>query len=100
MLDEFNRYTDESKRKFDIVAAVAMALLADEELQGVVPKKIEKVIDNWQEIGYYTDQNGNRRYGVLPKKNEQIRFNNNFVQPYVNLGVRTSDPRLYFGDLS
>jgi len=34
MLDELNRYTDENKRKFGIVAAVAMALLADEELQG------------------------------------------------------------------
>lgn len=41
MLDELNRYTDENKGKFDIVAAMAMALLADEELQGVVPKKIE-----------------------------------------------------------
>jgi hypothetical protein len=38
MLDELNRYTDENKRKFDIIAAMAMALLADEELQGVVPK--------------------------------------------------------------
>jgi hypothetical protein len=32
MLDELNRYTDENKRKFDIVAAACMALLADEEL--------------------------------------------------------------------
>lgn len=32
MLDELNRYTDENKRKFDIVASMAMALLADEEL--------------------------------------------------------------------
>jgi hypothetical protein len=55
MLDEFNRYTDENKRKFDIVAAAAMALLADEELQGVVPKKVEEVKDTWQDIGYYTD---------------------------------------------
>ena len=47
MLDELNRYTDENKRKFDIVAAVAMALLADEELSGVVPRGVEKVVDSW-----------------------------------------------------
>ena len=47
MLDEFNRYTDENKKKFDIVAAVAMALLADEELQGIVPKVVEEVKDTW-----------------------------------------------------
>ena len=38
MLDELNRYTDENKRKFDIIAAMSMAELADEELSGVVPK--------------------------------------------------------------
>jgi hypothetical protein len=47
MLDEFNRYTDENKRKFDIVASAAMALLADEELQGTVPKVLEEVKDTW-----------------------------------------------------
>ena len=67
MLDELNRYTDENKRKFDIVASMAMALLADEELQGVVPKKIESEVDVWQDIGYYTDEYGRRRYGVIPK---------------------------------
>ena len=41
MLDELHRYNDENKRKFDIVAAMAMAELADEELSGVVPKKID-----------------------------------------------------------
>jgi hypothetical protein len=38
MLDELHRYNDENKRKFDIVAAMGMAELADEELTGVVPK--------------------------------------------------------------
>lgn len=101
MLDEFNRYTDENKRKFDIVAATAMALLADEELQGVVPKAIEEVKETWQDIGFYTDEQGRRRYGALPQKSQQIRFNNNnFGQLYDDLGPRTSDPRLYSGYLS
>lgn len=100
MLDEFNRYTDENKKKFDIVAAVAMALLADEELQGTVPKVVEEVKDTWQDIGFYTDQYGRRRYGTLPRNTPQILFNNNFGQLYDDLGPRTSNTRLYSGYLS
>lgn len=100
MLEEFNKYTDENKRKFDIVAAAAMALLADEELQGVVPKAVEEVKDTWQDIGFYTDEYGRRRYGTLPRNTSQIRFNNNFGQLYDDLGPRTSNTRLYSGYLS
>lgn len=93
MLDELNRYTDENKRKFDIVASVAMALLADEELQGQTPKIVEDRKDSWQDIGYYTDDLGNRRYGIIPNIKNQILSNNYFQ--YDNYGIRSSDPRLY-----
>ena len=99
MLDEFNRYTDENKRKFDIVASVAMALLADEELQGIVPKRVEEIKDTWQDIGFYTDLEGRRRYGVIPKQNNQILTNNNFGQLYDDNRIRTSNTRLLEGYL-
>lgn len=99
MLDEFNRYTDENKRKFDIVAATAMCELADEELSGVVPKQLEVQKDTWQDIGYYKDSQGNIRWGVIPKKDEiTVNYNNNFGQ-YVDTGYRTSDTRIYQGYL-
>ena len=95
MLDEFNRYTDENKRKFDIVASVAMCELADEELSGVIPKQVTVQNDTWQDIGYYTDEHGCKRWGVIPKVNNiEINFNNNFGQ-YVDYGYRTSDSRVY-----
>lgn len=95
MLDEFNRYTDENKRKFDIVAAVAMCELADEELAGVIPKQVEVQSEVWQDIGYYTDEHGCKRWGVIPKQNNvEVNFNNNFGQ-YVDYGYRTSDSRIY-----
>lgn len=99
MLDEFNRYTDENKRKFDIVASAAMALLADEELQGIVPKRVEEIKDTWQDIGFYTDLEGRRRYGVIPKQNNQILTNNNFGQLYDDNRIRTSNTRLLEGYL-
>ena len=42
MLDELNRYTDENKTKFDIIAAMGMTELADEELSGIVPNEVKK----------------------------------------------------------
>ena len=68
ILDELNRYTDENKGQFDIVESFAMALLADEELQGMTPKAIEVVKEADNEIGFYTDENGIKRWGVIPKK--------------------------------
>lgn len=95
MLDEFNRYTDENKRKFDIVAAVAMCELADEELAGVIPKTTVVENNTWQDIGYYIDDNGCKRWGVIPNQNMiEINFNNDFGQ-YVNHGYRTSNPQFY-----
>lgn len=100
MLDELNRYTDENKRKFDIVAAAAMALLADEELSGVVPRGVEKVVDSWQDIGFYTDEQGYRRYGRIPKpNNNNIIINNNFNLEDDYNRIRTSNTRIYSGYL-
>lgn len=38
MLEQLLNYSYENKRKFDIVAAMSMAEMADEELMGFVPK--------------------------------------------------------------
>ncbi len=98
MLDEFNRYTDENKGKFDIVAAVAMAELADEELQGVVPKVSRQEEDVFEDIGYYYDENGYKRFGVIPKRQTfQTNFKNYTESNYGQF--KTSDPRYNQGML-
>lgn len=92
MLDELIRYTDENKRKFDIIAAMGETELASEELNGLVPKKCEEVQEKFEVIGYYNDENGIKHYGVIPKQ-EQPKIRYNFNLKYDNLGNRTSDPR-------
>lgn len=99
MLDELNRYNDENKRKFDIIASMAMALLADEELQGIVPRNVEEVKQSWQDIGFYIDAQGRKRYGVIPKQNSQILISNKFGQLYDDTRIRTSNTRLSSGYL-
>lgn len=67
-LDQLNKYTDENKGKFDIVAAMAMAELADEELNDVLPKKVDQEVKKFQDIGYYKDEKGYTRFGIIPKQ--------------------------------
>ena len=94
MLDELNRYTDEHKRKFDIVAAMAMAELADEELTGLVPKQIKQEDDTWDDIGFYVDEKGHRRWGVIPKTYKpEINVNMKFEILDDHSRIRSSDPR-------
>ena len=99
MLDELNKYSDENKRKFDIVAAFGMALLADEELSGYVPKQVNKIDDEWYDIGYYVDEYGYKRKGRIPKTNASISVNNEFNEFNDYAPNRTSDPRRRTGYL-
>lgn len=95
VLDELNRYSDENKRKFDIVAAFSMALLADEELSGVVPRKVKTEADTYQNVGYYTDENGIKRWGVIPHKSKiEVGWNNDWIYDQSS-GIRSTDPRAY-----
>lgn len=66
-LDQLNLYTDENKGKFDIVAALGMAEIADEELRDITPKRTESQAHIFQDIGYYKDDQGYTRFGVIPK---------------------------------
>jgi len=79
MLNELIKYSFLNKRKFDIVAAMGMCELADEELMGNAPRSSTKVNKEWQDIGYYTDENGYKQFGVIPKVLPQ--HNPNFTQP-------------------
>ena len=98
MLDELNRYTDENKRKFDIIAAMSMAELADEELSGVVPKQTKQEDDTWDDIGFYIDDNGHKRWGIIPKTQQpNINVNHKFDILDDNAGIRSSDPRKRLG---
>lgn len=96
MLEQLKRYSDEKKRKFDYVAAMGMALLADEELHGVSIKAVQEDNNEFQDIGYYFDERGYRRFGIIPKKNDhKMIYNPNYYDDDTG-GVRTSNPRIYY----
>lgn len=66
MLDDMLNYSIENKRKFDIIAAMICAEIGDEDMTGLTPAVISSIKNQWRDIGYYIDENGYRRRGVIP----------------------------------
>lgn len=70
MLEQLLNYSYDEKRKFDIVAALGQAEIADEELTGVTPSSINTIKKQWEDIGYYRNEKGYLEYGVIPTRNK------------------------------
>lgn len=66
MLDELLNYSYENKRKFDMIAAMICAEIGDEDMTGLNPTILNTIKNQWRDIGYYIDENGYRRRGVIP----------------------------------
>lgn len=96
MLQQLSSYNDENKKKFDIIAAMGMCELADEELTGITPKAVQQVDDTFQDFGYYFDENGIRHFGIIPKKEDiTVRWNNEYSNFQSYGSERTSNPRYF-----
>ena len=99
ILDELQKYNPENKRKFDIVAALGMLELADQELSARVPVKVEKATDDkFQDFGYWRDSKGYLHRGIIPKKEKQeikyaeFREDREAYDPFA---IETSDTRYH-----
>ena len=99
ILDELQKYNPENKRKFDIVAALGMLELADQELSARVPVKVEKDTDDkFQDFGYWRDSKGYLHKGIIPKKEKQeikyaeFREDREAYDPFA---IETSDTRYH-----
>ena len=80
MLNQLLKYSYENKGKFDIVAAMQMAEIADEELSELVPVAVKDVKKEFQDIGYYKDEKGYLHFGIIPKQIKQPQAKVNWNQ--------------------
>ena len=80
MLNQLLKYSYENKGKFDIVAAMQMAEIADEELSELVPVAVKDIKKEFQDIGYYKDEKGYLRFGIIPKQIQQQQARVNWNQ--------------------
>lgn len=70
MIEQLLNYSDEKKGMFDIVAALGMVELGDEELGLRKPVEREAVEKPFRNVGWWTDSNGYRHYGVIPENKD------------------------------
>lgn len=94
VLDQLVRYSVENKTKFDIIAALGMALLADQELTGRAPIMVKAIEEDFEDFGYYIDENGYRQWGVIPK-DSQTNIQYGGGQAYDPYRLDTSDTRYH-----
>lgn len=94
ILDQLTSYNDENKGKFDIIAAFGMMELADQELSGRQPVKVEKDDAQFEDFGYWKDEKGIKHYGVIPKK-QKIEYKLKVENDDDAYRFETSDTRLY-----
>lgn len=72
MLEQLLNYSYEKKKKFDIIAAMGFTELADEDLSFKKPKeKVTEKLNSHRDIGYWWDDKGYKRYGIIPKTQEE-----------------------------
>jgi len=76
IIEELQKYSYEMKGKFDFVVAMQMAEIGDEDMYDLKVKKDVSEYDSWQDIGYYKDEHGRTRHGIIPnsgpKKNKYL----------------------------
>ena len=96
ILEQLTSYNDENKGKFDIIAALGMTFLADQELSGRQPTNVVKEVEQFQDFGYYIDERGYKRFGVIPNKTT-YNLPLNYEKRYDPYRIETSDPRLRQG---
>ena len=71
---------------------MGMCMLADEELIGVIPRVDEIVSAKWRDVGWYVDEKGYKRFGIIQHQQIETKVNMNF---YDQSRVRSSRPIYY-----
>ena len=92
ILQELMSYNDENKTKFDLVASLGMVFLLDQELTQRVPTEVKKEVEEFEDFGYYIDERGYRRWGVIPKPDKELLIQDN-RNAYDPRRIDSSDPR-------
>lgn len=77
MVEQLIGYNIEDKKRFDIVAALGMAELGDEELTLKKPKEAEPLGQKFAPVGWWVNSHGYKQFGRIPQtqqeKNENTR---------------------------
>lgn len=94
LVNEMLDYKYDNKGKFDLIAALGMCMLGDEELtlRGMTPKFEREQDKKIKLFGYWTDERGIRHKGVIPDKQPTRPISNWIVGSDGRINGRSSTP--------
>jgi hypothetical protein len=72
LLEQLRDYQREDRTKFDLVIAMGLCELADEDLLGVGAREDNRETKELEIFGYYSDKNGYKQWGTIPKAQRTI----------------------------
>ena len=68
VLEQLRDYQREDRRKYDLVIAMGLCELADEDMFGVAARGEDSPTSEFVAFGYYNDEHGIKHFGKIPKK--------------------------------
>ena len=69
LLDQLRQYDADNRTKWDLVVAMNLAEIADDDFAGKAAfVETTNRYEMSSDIGHYRDENGRRQYGVIPDK--------------------------------
>jgi len=72
VLEQLRDYQRESRTAYDLVIAMALCEIADEDLLGIPAKENGADTRDFVEFGFYTNEKGIRKRGVIPKVKRKV----------------------------
>ena len=67
LLEQLRDYQRENRREYDLVVAMGLCEIGDEDMMGEAAKPVGSETEEFEEFGYYYDETGRKRFGVIPK---------------------------------
>jgi hypothetical protein len=72
LLEQLRDYQREDRTKYDLVVAMALCEIADEDLLGIPAKSNEPQTTGFKEFGWWTDENGIKHRGEIPEARRKV----------------------------
>jgi len=70
MIEQLQKFSYEAKGLFDIVMSMVYCEIADEDMYDLVIRKTDDLASKWKDVGYFTDANGKKQFGVRDESNK------------------------------
>ena len=72
LLEQLRDYQREDRTKYDLVVAMALCEIADEDLLGIPAKSGNSLTQDFVEFGYYTGADGRKKFGAIPASKKVV----------------------------